>query len=395
MTNTFPVPIDVAFLKRELDKVKTSAFQGSNAAFFGSIVSNLNFSWSEKYKTAATDGVNVFWNKEFFLNSSKKLRKATLIHEVNHVARMHAIRIGNRDPKLWTKACDIRINNDMLKEYDTRTKLPRYEFEGFNPWHFPEMDRPKILSEEEIYEVLVKDSQQEFPKYGGKDPWDNDEDGDLLPAADNKQQAINIVMQAIVQAKYLNKADEIPGGIESFIDNFLKPIIPWERVLKKFFTDMLDEDTTWKRPNRRHDSIYLPSRFLDSGALDHLAYYLDVSGSITQEQVRRFNSELKFIQEELKPQKLTAVQFDSRITDVREFDSGDPFQNIKVIGGGGTCWNPVKEDIEKREPTCAVIFTDMEFFDRVVPLSKPIPVIWIVLGNSKASIPFGTVTHIS
>src|SRR5690606_10120403 len=113
-----------------------------------------------------------------------------------------------------------------------------------------------------------------------------------------------------------------------------------------FFTDLLDEDYSWKRPNRRYQDMYLPSRFTDDGRLAHLAYYLDVSGSITDPQVLRFNSEVKYIQEDLKPEKLTLIQFSDKITQVKEFEVDEPFDEIKVVGRGGTLYAPIKEHME-------------------------------------------------
>jgi predicted metal-dependent peptidase len=124
--------------------------------------------------------------------------------------------------------------------------------------------------------------------------------------------------------------------------------------------------------------MYLPSRFTDEGRLEHLMYFQDVSGSITESNIVRFNSELKYVWDTFKPQKMTIVQFDTRITQVDEFTEGDPFEKIKIVGRGGTCLKCVREKIIKDEPTAAIIFSDMQ----VAPMQKvDIPVLWVCVDS--------------
>jgi predicted metal-dependent peptidase len=155
----------------------------------------------------------------------------------------------------------------------------------------------------------------------------------------------------------------------------------------------LDEDYTWARPNRRHCDIYLPSRFTDDGRLAHLIYYFDTSGSTSNADITRFNSEVKYIQETLKPAKLTVVQFDTCIQHERVFLEGDDFSEIVVYGRGGTSLVPVREHILKHEPTAAVIFSDLEC-NPMAPLGIEVPVIWAVVGRGGHTPTFGRVIHI-
>jgi len=67
---------------------------------------------------------------------------------------------------------------------------------------------------------------------------------------------INNVVQAVQAAEMCNQAGAIPGSIKEFLNRFLKPVVPWEVVLHNFFTDLLSEDYSWKRPNRRHQDVY-------------------------------------------------------------------------------------------------------------------------------------------
>ena len=114
---------------------------------------------------------------------------------------------------------------------------------------------------------------------------------------------------------------------------------------------------------------------------------------MTDAQALRFNSEVKYIQEVLKPQRLTLVQFDTCIQDVKEFKEEDPFDEIKIIGRGGTSFEPVRKHMLEHHPTAAIVFSDM-WCEPMQPLDEEIPIIWVAIDNRTATIPFGKLIHI-
>lgn len=376
--------LDLYAITRELDRTKSAVFLDKrNAAFLGSLMCSLNFVWSRDIPTAATNGVTFWWNPEWFLKLDPEVRKTVLMHELWHVARLHMIRLENRNPRYWNYACDIRINNDLEREGAS--------FFGVEDcWKDQQYDANGIMAEEDIYDLITKDPS----KINGSSWQDAGEEGDMIPLTNQqKQTVINTVVQAVHQAKLSGQAGNLPGGVQEILNKFLEPIIPWQTVLMQFFTDLLNEDYSWKRPNRRYHDMYLPSRFTDDGRLEHLIYYLDVSGSVTDAQALRFNSEVKFIQETLKPQRLTLVQFDTIIQDVKEFKEEDPFDEITIIGRGGTSFVPVREHMIEHKPTAAIIFSDM-WCSPMQPLDDEIPVIWVAIDNRSATVPFGKLIHI-
>lgn len=376
--------MDISHWNKQLDRTKSEVFLGKNAAFFGSLLCSLNFSWDNTIQTACTDGVDIKWNLNWFSSLPPETRKTVLMHELWHVAKLHCIRLDNRDPKIWNIACDTRINNDLQRE--------QYSFRGLeNYWIDPKVDIPTLLSEEDIYDLLIQHSNN-IPTNGcfGQ----SDGLGDILPSSPTQTQTvINSVMQAVQQAKMANQPGNIPGGIEQYLTNFLTPIIPWQKVLYKFFTDLIDTDYTWKRPNRRYPDMYLPSKHNNENGLEHLIYFLDVSGSINDADLLRFNSEVKYIQENIRPQKLTLVQFDTKITAVKEFEIDQSFSEIHVLGRGGTSLEPVREYIIKHKPTAAIIFSDL-CVPQMQKLPVNVPIIWAVIGNPEITVPFGQIIHI-
>lgn len=408
--------LDPQHLQHQLDRTKTSVFLGKSAAFLGSIMTMMDFHWSDAIPTAATDGDHFWWNPVWFLELPEKTRETVLVHELWHPGRLHMLRRGNRDPLIWNYACDIRINNDLQND--------GYTFDGTSPWL--DQSFTSAMSEEDIYDALIAQGMKPqgstwgpcSPNAGGgnapgqaangqpqpgqiPDPLgDQNGQGDMIPgdgidpnsSANDPRKQIGKVVRAIHQAKLSGDPGSIPGNIELIIEKFLEPIIPWETELQRFFTDLLDHDYTWARPNRRYPDIYLPSTFTDDGRLEHLIYYLDVSGSISNHDILRFNSEVKYVKETFNPQKMTLVQFDTQIQKEDVLEEDDDFKKVVVVGRGGTCLVPVREHIIKHKPTAAIIFTDLE----VTPmraLPEEIPILWAVMGRRR-QVPFGKVIAI-
>lgn len=199
--------------------------------------------------------------------------------------------------------------------------------------------------------------------------------------------------QAIQQAKIQKQAGSIPGQLELIVEDFLSPVIPWEQVLFNWFTDLVLEDYSWQRPNRRHRDMYLPSLQSDEQRLTCLHYYFDISGSVTDEMIKRFNSEVKYIKDTFNPEKLVLIMFDTKLHEIYEIEENDQFDRIKVTGRGGTCLRCVRDHINDTEPTAAIIFTDLEC-QPMQPLKVPVPIIWTVADNPGAKVPFGQIIHI-
>lgn len=376
--STVPVEkpeIDYTALGRELDRVKSEVFLGKTAAFLGSIMCSLRFQWDETVGTAGTDGIDLYWDPNFFTRSSRAQNIFVMLHEIWHVAKMHALRRGARDPEIWNQACDHNINL-MLKEA-LGSNGNNYVMDGF-PFQICCDDKYKDMAEEDIYDAMMLNPPPPMPP--------NAMGGDVKELTQEQcQQVINTVVTAVHQARMAG-AGNVPGNVEELVEKFLAPVIPWESALQRFFTQLQDEDHTWARPNRRYSDIYLPSRFMDEGRLENLRWYIDVSGSISSDDILRFGSELKFVKETFNPQKLSVVQFDTMIQQVDVWAEEDPFEKIHIIGRGGTSLECVRRDMLEEKPTAAIIFSDLDC-SRMQPLDFEIPVIWVVIPSPRSHKP--------
>ena len=334
------------------------------ARFLTSLLYSLKLVWADDIPTAGTNGIVLKINPKFFYGLSKEERLFVILHELWHVAKLHSIRRESRDARLWNIACDYHINNLLLKENYSSFKITAIK----NCFK----DKKFIgLSEEEIYEELLKEYPNGLPD---NEYLEGHLSGDLEELdQEEKSKAIAKVMEATQTAKAMGC--DVGSGITSLLSKFIKPSINWKKVLYKYMTALLDKsDYSWRKPNRRFSDMYLPSRVESDGRLTHLLYFLDVSGSIEESQIVRFNSEIRHIKESLNPDKLTLVQFDTRIQRVDVFTSTQKFTNIHVVVGGGTSYSDVRDYILKEKPTASVIFTDL----CCTPMQEvDSPVIWV------------------
>ena len=90
-----------------------------NQPFFGTLIMHLplvdatDAGWCP---TAAVDGRNIYYNREFFAKLDVDETQFVLCHEVLHVAFDHFGRRSHRDASWWNMANDYVINGTLIKD---------------------------------------------------------------------------------------------------------------------------------------------------------------------------------------------------------------------------------------------------------------------------------------
>jgi len=365
-----------ASLDMMLSKTKGQLFFKHQAGFLGSLVCSHTYKWDHTVKTAQNNGSTITFNPNFYLDCTPSGRVTLLAHELWHTGRDHFGRMGYHELEDWNIACDYVINNDMENNGFDFSGIPVQGYIDHSLDH---------MSTEQIYELLQKEPHRKpAPSEWGPDL--------LEPEKGKGYEIITKVIQAIQSSKATKDAGTLPGEVTLSVSSFLNPVLKWEVLLNRYFTDLSNDDYSWKRPSRRYEDMYLPSLMGENG-LEHLLYFFDVSGSVSDADIVRFNSEVKHIHKTLRPKQLTIMTFDTSIRDIYEFAQDDKFSEIVVEGRGGTCLEDVYAEIVKRKPTAAVIFSDLW----CSPMEKNprVPVLWVVVGNPSAQTSFGKQIHIS
>lgn len=384
-------------MDNELSRVKTSLYlMDTGAVFLSSIMNNTEFIWDMEIPTACTNGIYIKFNPYFFLALSPDLRLTVLVHEIWHIAYMHIERMQGLHHMFANMAADYVINNDM------KSQGFRFDSPVVEPLLDPQYNG---MSFEQVYDLLIKQfpplpsgssgSEGECQNQIAKQVMDAAGGMDIDPdglSPDEVQEIITKVLQAAQTSKMSGEHGVIPGEIEQIIENFLNPILPWEDLLQNFFNEMCNSDYSYRRPSRRHqDEIVMPT-LLSDGNLEIINYYIDVSGSISDAMLLRFNSEIAYIKTAYEPEVINIIQFDTRITKEDIFEDMDSFNTITIYGRGGTELEPVREHIIKHKPNAAVIFSDLYCNPMI---SDPgVPIVWCVFNNPVATPEFGTTIHV-
>jgi predicted metal-dependent peptidase len=111
--------------------------------FFGTLAMFARFMPSTTISSAATDGRDIFFNPEFLKSLPSQQQDGVILHEILHAALLHALRLGEREPKLWNIAADIIVNGMIVRQGGI--ELPPGGLRDENLEH---------LSVEEVYELL-------------------------------------------------------------------------------------------------------------------------------------------------------------------------------------------------------------------------------------------------
>ncbi|WP_199097285.1 VWA-like domain-containing protein [Dyella sp. ASV21] len=379
--------------QKALDKAVLGLFQGHASTFLSTIYCSLKFVWDESIPTACTNGLELRVNPTWFVSLSEKMRVTLLAHELWHIAYMHMARVGDRNFQIWNMAGDYAINI-MLEE---------------NGYHFdlvPGTSKKmglidpqyRDMSAEQIYDKLVADSTKvelpfgnDFSPLGGSGSGDSDDAPKPLTVEEQAQ-----IMAAVVRATTMSQmsdreAGQLPGTFTEMLDELLNPKLPWQSLMTRWLTERSESGFNWRIPNRRYQDIYLPSPGGEEG-LAHLLWALDVSGSVTQNQLRIFNSELKGAKEAYNPERMTVVTFDTEIQNTWEFSNEDDISGLCITGRGGTDMTEVFELARKLQVTAMVMFSDM--WCNIPPQIPGVAVLWLCYDNPKWTPPYGDVIYV-
>ena len=378
-------------MQEALSVTKMAFMMNKGSLFLGSVAGKLLVSFPDSCPTACVGSKVIQINPTLWANATKRGRLFIYRHEVQHVARLHALRRGDRIPEVWNVACDYVINTFEFKSGigpvtpDDLNGIQVYvDTEG----KFTGMD------EEQVYDYIL-DHPGEFqviPSNMGQDCMIPDEDDGPQEVLEH----VRIVQEAQeVCAMSGGSGDGITVGARNALVKYVKPVVPWEGLIRRWARSFDETRARWSRPNRRHlpYGVYKPTVVRDIGSLDEINFYRDISGSVSEKDRDRVHSEMKHIFDIYKPSLMRDVPFNDAIFDERELRPGHKFEDLAHISCGGTWLGCVKEHIENTKPTLAVIFSDLECAP-MEPLEIDIPVLWIVFGNYNPEVPFGTKIYI-
>jgi predicted metal-dependent peptidase len=394
----------------------------------------------------ATDGRFLYYDPDKIANIPESQIEGIVAHEVLHNALLHLYRRGPRDPFRWNMATDFAVNLIVKESFDLPGDVlydKAYEGKPAEEIYnlLPGPRCPKCKSSlikgvkytstkigEDAYKVEAEYKCQScghewsdtftrkpgefgegfpmpFDQIEGDFPstlddhsvWEEKET-EAGEAGETREKAEKLAQEwkgrAIRAAHVAKMQGRVPAGLERFIDDLLYPKLSWRELLWQYTTSLSGSELDWRRPNRKllQYGIYYPTK---KGRELNIAVAVDTSGSISDDELKEFLSELKGILSTFENFRIRLFACDADIhTSVLAMSPEDFEQfKVKIKGGGGTSFIPVFKALENELPEALIYLTDA-YGD--YPKHAPgYDVIWVISkeGDPKRP-PFGRVLEL-
>jgi predicted metal-dependent peptidase len=372
------------------------------APFFGNMATRMRLiDASDWCPTAATNGRDFMYNKDFITKLSVKKLEFLLAHEICHGIFDHFGRVGSRDRMLSNIAQDYAVNqilvDERIGEKITEVKIcydPKY----------------RGMAWEEIYDILYEQAEkipmsqllaqlgdlldEHIKEENGAGDSDKTKDGKNKPMM-SKEEAEALkqeIKEAMIQSAAAAGAGKTPAGIMRMIKNLTEPKMDWRQLVQQEIQSIVRNDYSFQRVNRKsmHSGAILPG-MKEATTID-VAISIDMSGSIGEEDATVFLSEIKGIMDQYEDFRINLWCFDTEIYNWKQIthDEAHELEEYVPEGGGGTDFEVNWTFMEENgiAPKKFIMFTDgypcggwgdEDYCDTI----------FIVKGNTQAQAPFG------
>ncbi len=381
--------------------------------FYGHFMMGLPKEISTQTETAAValmnrQNIKLIVNADFWSKLSEDHRYGLIKHEMLHIVLKHLFTMKNYANKtLFNIAADLVVNQYVAVAQLPTGGIVLYNFAYLEPMYGITLEKDKDVGY--YYRQLDKTMKQK-PKMPFADavnelgPTGKDGTGqlrikDLLDGENEalqrhkfweefekmsegerkiaEYQANRIIKQTAerVKHKYKNYGN-LPAGLAEKLAEILKDMEPkfnWRRVLRLFAASSNSSyiKNTIRRPSRRYGTV--PG--IKIKRRNRLLVAIDTSGSIQQQELLEFFSEIYFIWRQ--GAEIQIVECDTHIHKTYNYKGTPP---VEVHGRGGTSFEaPMIYGNQEYRPDALIYFTDGY---APVPTNLPrFPVLWIISSN--------------
>jgi predicted metal-dependent peptidase len=318
---------------------------------YGTVFLHLNKKETTKFPTLAVGVIRrvdlaLYYNPDFIMSLNPIELRSVLKHEALHILLHHLTRAKHfaYNPRGYNIAADCAINCHIEGLPDG----------ALYPKSF-DLDDDK--SAEFYYEKLKRECENEgkdFDEYisGKGDTVDDhslweDFDDDII-----EEKVRNISEKAIKEQEKKGWGN-INGNIAAQIIAANKPSVNWKKEVRWFINKLvlMGRKSTRMRPNRRYGIASPGSK---RNYTSRLLVGFDVSGSVTDEQLEYFATELNGMIDHVKAD---FIQFDTSLKgDPKPYDKKG--KKFDILGRGGTCFEPIINLADEGGYDGLVVFTD-------------------------------------
>lgn len=408
--------------ERKLQKVKIALLREPKFALWSGVMMVGKTEVVDGLPTACTNGRDEAYGRKFVAMLKDRELAFVILHENLHKAMRHLTtwqKLAKEDMSLANQAMDHVINL-MLVDMDPDEKhiafprLPNGQRMGCYDKRF------KGMHTKQVFDILKQEKQEGGGGGGGGQSGpgqgqgqgdgfdDHDWEGAKELSEAEKSELEREIDQALRQGEMQHKKNcgKGAGDINRELGELLRPQVDWREALREFVksTCAAKDNSSWRRPNRRliGDNVYMPS--LIGERVGRIVIGCDTSGSISSELVK-FLSEIKVIAEELGPEKIDLLYWDSRVAGHEEYGDGAlPLDTLATSsqpkGGGGTAPScvPAYLKANKIEAECVIMFTDGEVGGDWGGDWGGVPVMWVICNHyrqGQITAPNGKTIHLN
>lgn len=335
--------------------------------FFGVLLCNLEYEIVEKgIDTIWTDGKKIKFTQEYAEKIDKSLFATLVLKILIHLSLKHRERAKSKgDQKIrFAYASSLVVNNIIenellnshtLSDYLTNEKTKGKIDENLQiKTSFIDEDL-KNKSTDEVYNLLPEVESVDLSKLSPHMIGMLLHDPNFL-----SEEELLKVDERLLEAYNLHKSTDhgsLPSEIERLINELVNPKIDWRVYLNRFLQSFPNDWDFINRDTRFIDSdLVLPSLH---GEKIKIAFAIDCSGSINQEELDYTMSECFSIFKQFDNVELYLLSFDAEVHNPKIINTKNELSKYKVIGGGGTDFRPIFKHLEKNNILDGVIiFTD-------------------------------------
>jgi predicted metal-dependent peptidase len=396
--------------ERKVQKAKITLMRDPRFALWSGILMVGRTSVVDNIPTACTNGRDEKYGRKFVAMLKEPELNFVVLHENLHKAYRHLTtwkKLHDESHSLANAACDYVINL-KLKDLDPSERtiaMPKWadgELKG-KPMGLVD-ERFRGMNAKQVFDLL-KDEQKNDGSgkgEGGEGFDDHDWDGAKEMTEEEKKVLEREIDQAIRQGVMAHQkiAGNGGGDLDRDLLDLLEPKVDWREMLREFVksTCHAKDTSSWRRVNRRFLSMgtYMPS--LIGEKVGHLVIAVDTSGSVGQEELSGFLTEVRGIAEEVKPSQVDLIYWDSHVAAHEEYTEGmvgDIINSTKPRGGGGTSPSCVSAYLKEKQikPECIIVLTD-GYVGNDWGSDWTAPVLWAIVGGNDCVADNGKTIHV-
>lgn len=360
----------------------------------------------EDVPTAYTDGKNCYYGRAFVDSLSDAELRFLILHETYHMLFRHLTswqHLYEEDAQLANKACDYVINLMITDENKDGFATMPVDDDGNYIGLLDEQYRN--MHEGDVYAALRKEKENNPDQQEGEGEGDgagldeHDWEGAQEMSAEEQRELSREIDQAIRQGALT--AGKVGGGGSLAVEQLLQPEVDWRAALREFITSTCrgNDDSTWRRPSRRHMAMGILRPSGSSEQVGELLIVPDTSLSMGQRELTRCITEIKGVCDTVKPESVRVLYWDTEVRGDELYGNGglpieQLVQTTKPKGGGGTTISCVTDYIRDKGIKAQAVIVLTDGFLGGVWGTWDVPVLWGILNNKLAKPKTGKTLHI-